>query len=59
MSLFQDKYDTQVVFRFYSTIDDMIPALMSGAKQIDVLLLDNFHYAYLVKADVLTDLYGI
>lgn len=55
VSLLQEKYGTQVVFRFYSSIDDMILALMSG-EPIDLLLLTNFHYANFVKADVLLDL---
>ena len=55
VSLFQEQHGTQVVFRFYSSIDDMILALMSG-EPIDLLLLTGFHYANFVKADVLLDL---
>lgn len=55
VSLFQNQYGAQVVLRFYSTVDDMILALMSG-EPIDLLLLNNFNYANFVKADVLADL---
>ena len=56
VSIFQNQYGAQVVLRFYSTVDDMILALMSGEPIDLLLLLNNFNYANFVKADVLADL---